>query len=215
MPLGGRDEVIVPPPRTPEQIRAELTVYFAVVSNVDEQVGRIIAALRDIGAFENTVIIFTSDHGLALGSHGLTGKQNQYDHTIGVPLLMRGPGIPRGQRLAAQCYLRDLLPTTCDLAGIPIPASVQSRSLAPVLVRQASSIYSEVFGCFTDTQRMIRDDRWKLIWYPKQTRYQLFDLASDPDELHDLSAEQTDQVTAMKSKLESWLKDNGDPLFDR
>ncbi len=213
---GGRDEVIVPAPRTPEQIRAELAVYFAVISNLDEQVGRIFAALRETGAWENTLVIFTSDHGLALGSHGLTGKQNMYEHTIGVPLILRGPGIPRGQRIDAQCYLRDLFPTTCDLASIAIPSSVQSRSLAPVLAGKASSIYPEVFGCFTDTQRMIRDERWKLIWYPKLPRYQLFDLASDPDELHDRAADpqQADRLGTMKTKLEAWLKANGDPLFD-
>lgn len=211
---GGRDEVIVPTPRTPGQVRAELAVYFAIISNIDEQIGRIFAALRETGQWENTIVIFTSDHGLALGSHGLTGKQNQYDHTIGVPLLMRGPGIPRDRRIAAQCYLRDLFPTTCDLVGIAIPPSVQSRSLAPVLAGKASSIHDEVFGVFTDTQRMIRDERWKLVWYPKLPRYQLFDVATDPDEMHDLAAEQPERVAAMRTKLDSWLKANGDTLFD-
>ena len=213
---GGRDEVLLASPRQPDEVRAELAVYYAVIANLDEQVGRITAALREIGAWENTIVIFSSDHGLALGSHGLTGKQNQYEHTIGVPLIISGPGLPRGQRRAAQCYLRDLFPTTCELAGIPIPATVQSCSLVPVLAGKASSIYPEVFGCFSDTQRMIRDDRWKLIWYPKLSRDQLFDLASDPNEMHDLSAEpqHAAQLAQLKEKLEAWLRENGDPLFD-
>jgi arylsulfatase A-like enzyme len=210
---GGRDEVLLKLPRDPDEVRAELATYFAVISNLDEQVGRIVAALREARAWENTIVIFSSDHGLALGSHGLTGKQNQYEHTIGVPLILRGPGIPRGQRIAAQCYLRDLFPTTCDLAGIAIPATVQSRSLVPAL--NGATIYPAVFGCYTDTQRMIRDERWKLVWYPKLPRYQLFDLADDSDELRDLATEQPERVAAMTTKLEAWLKANGDPLFDR
>ena len=209
---GGRDEVLLKLPRDPAEVRAELAVYYAVIASLDEQVGRIVAALRETGAWENTILIFTSDHGLALGSHGLTGKQNMYEHTVGVPLIVRGPGVPRGQRLAAQCYLRDLFPTTCELAGIAIPPSVQSRSLMPAL--RGEVIHSEVFACFTDTQRMIRDERWKLVWYPKLPRTQLFDVTSDPDELHDLSAEQPGRVAAMKTKLAAWLKANGDPLFD-
>ncbi len=209
----GRDEVLLKIPRDPEEVRAELAAYLAVIANLDEQVGRIVVALREAGVWENTVLIFSSDHGLALGSHGLTGKQNMYEHTVGVPLILRGPGIPRGHRSKAQCYLRDLFPTTCDLASVPIPPSVQSRSLLPVLKGGAGE--PEVFACFTDTQRMIRDERWKLIWYPKLPRCQLFDLESDPDEMHDLSADakQTARVAAMKAKLEAWLRENGDPLF--
>jgi arylsulfatase A-like enzyme len=212
---GGRDEVLLASPRQAEEVRAELAAYLAVVSNLDTQVGRIVAALREAGRWENTVIIFSSDHGLALGSHGLTGKQNQYEHTIGVPLIMCGPGVPRGRQISAQCYLRDLFPTTCEMAGVAIPATVQGRSLVPVLAGKETSLYPQVFGCFTDTQRMIRDERWKLIWYPKIARYQLFDLATDPDEMRDLAAgtEQSARLAEMKSKLEAWLKENGDPLF--
>jgi arylsulfatase A-like enzyme len=212
----GRDEVLLKLPRNPDEIRAELAVYFAVISNIDEQVGRIVEALRETGAWENTILIFSSDHGLALGSHGLTGKQNMYEHTVGVPLVMHGPGLPKGQKFAAQCYLRDLFPTTCELAEIAIPTSVQSRSLAPILRGKSESIYNEVFGCFTDSQRMIRDQRWKLVWYPKLSRYQLFDVMEDPDELHDKSNDKTQssRVAALTLKLETWLKQNGDPLFD-
>jgi arylsulfatase A-like enzyme len=212
----GRDEILLKRPRDPDEVRAELAVYFAVIANLDEQVGRIVAALRESGAWENTVLIFSSDHGLALGSHGLIGKQNMYEHTVGVPLMMRGPGIPQGQRISAQCYLRDLFPTTCDLADIPIPRTVQSRSLAPLLAGKDAPIYDEVYSCFTDTQRMIRDSQWKLVWYPKLKRYQLFDVIEDPNELHDKSKapEHAQRVEAMTIKLEAWLKQNGDPLFD-
>jgi len=212
----GRDEVLLPVPRPPDEVRAELAVYYAVIAHLDEQVGRILAALKETGQLDNTVVIFSSDQGLAVGSHGLFGKQNLYEHTFRVPLLLRGPGIPRGQRVEAACYLRDLFPTTCELAGIAIPDTVQGRSLAPILSGKAKSVHPHIIGYFTNTQRAIRDDRWKLIWYPQAKREQLFDLTSDPDELRDLSSEprHAGKVTELKAKLETWLKENGDPLFD-
>jgi arylsulfatase A-like enzyme len=213
----GRDEVLLPWPRTPEAIREELAVYYAVVSHLDAQIGRILAALRDSGQATNTVVIFTSDHGLALGSHGLFGKQNMYEHTIGVPLIVAGPGIPKGRRTDAQCYLRDLFPTTCELARIPIPATVQGRSLVPVLRGAKESVYPFVIGYFTDTQRMIRTEEWKLIHYPEAGRRQLFDLTSDPDELKDVASDSKHATTLadLQSRLTAWLKENGDPLADK
>lgn len=212
----GRDEVILPRPRTPEAIRRELAVYYSIITHLDAQIGRVVAALKRNGQWENTVLIFASDHGLALGSHGLTGKQNQYEHSIGVPLILAGRGIPANRRHAAQVYLRDLFPTTCELAGVPVPATVQSLSLVPLLRDGAREIHPFVVGCFTDTQRMIREGNWKLIWYPKLARYQLFDLKNDPLEIRDLFGNQLEakRVADLRQKLEHWLKANGDPLFD-
>jgi len=93
--LRGRDEVLFAFPRSPDELKAELAAYYAVISHMDAQIGRILTALADRGLADNTLLIFTADHGLALGSHGLTGKQNMYEHTINVPLIMRGPGIAR------------------------------------------------------------------------------------------------------------------------
>ncbi len=113
---GGRDEVLLGSPRDPAELRQELAVYYAVITDMDEQIGRILRALEETNQLDNTVLIFSSDQGLALGSHGLIGKQNLYEHTFGVPLLVRGPGIPRGAKRDAGCYLRDLFPTACELA---------------------------------------------------------------------------------------------------
>ncbi|MBI5830027.1 MAG: sulfatase-like hydrolase/transferase [Chloroflexi bacterium] len=213
--LRGRDELLWPWPRTPRDVREELAVYYAVVEYMDAQIGRILAALRNSGQMENTIIIFSTDQGLAVGSHGLRGKQNLYEHTFNVPLIIGGPGIPKDRRLASQCYLRDLFPTTCELAGVEIPETVQGKSLAPVLTGKAASVYPHLVGYFTDTQRAIRTDRWKFILYPKAAKQQLFDLAADPNELRDLSAEpqHTAQAAALRATLETWLKQNGDPLF--
>ena len=94
------------------------------------------------------------------------------------------------------------------LAGIKIPNTVQSSSLAPVIYGRTSSIYPFVVGYFTDTQRAIREGKWKLILYPQVKRMQLFDIAKDPDELTDLSAsvEHADRVADLHVKLLGWLR---------
>ncbi len=147
-----------------------------------------------------------------MGSHGLRGKQNMYEHTIGVPLIMVGPGIPADKRSAAQCYLRDLYPTSCDLAGVPIPKTVEGKSLKPVLTGETDKIYDVVYGYFRNYQRMIRSERLKLIVYPHLDRMQLFDLKVDPFEQHDLSADpEYDLVRdAALSRLNEWRKQQND-----
>ena len=179
--INGRDEVIVPAPRSEEDVKRERAVYYALVENLDAQVGRIVQALEERGMLERTLIIFTSDHGLALGSHGLMGKQNQYEHTANVPLILAGPGIPAGRRIAAQCALRDLFPTVCDMSALPIPASVQGRSLMPVLNGEKEEVHDAIFGYFTDTQRMIRTTTaGSSSGIPRPARTQLFHIAEDP-----------------------------------
>ena len=215
--LDGRDERLLPKPLQEDELRAELAAYYACISQVDAQVGRIVAALRESGQLERTVIIFSSDQGFALGSHGLLGKQNLYEHTFRVPFIFSGPGIPRGQRSTADCYLRDVFPTTCELGGVPIPATVESRSLAPLLRGGTQPVYDFVTGYFTDTQRGIRQGEWKLIRYPAIDKTQLFNLHRDPDELHDLSAlpEHAATLARLRKALDGWLAAQGDPLAQR
>ena len=211
----GRDEQLLEWPRTKKAVRDELTVYYAVISHLDAQIGRIIQTLTETGQYENTIIIFGGDHGLAVGSHGLRGKQSMYEHTIGVPMIFRGPGIPAGKRFPAQCYLRDLFPTTCSLCGIEIPNSVDGRSLKPVMEGKVKSIYPYIFGYFRNFQRMIRTEEWKLIYYPHLNRYQLFNLRSDPDELKDLSSDRrfAKIKSDLRQKLETWQRQQNDPAL--
>ncbi|MGH7202721.1 MAG: sulfatase-like hydrolase/transferase [Planctomycetaceae bacterium] len=211
----GRDERLFERPRTEQMVRDELAVYYAVITHMDAQIGRILDALERSGRLKNTIVVFAGDHGLAIGSHGLRGKQSMYEHTIGVPLIISGPGVPRGKRTDAQCYLRDLFPTTCDLAGVEFPESVEGRSLKPVLTGETTEIYPFVVGYFRNVQRMIRTDEWKLIWYPHLDRYQLFHLKTDPHELHDLSRDAAHAATVadLRVKLEDWLRQHDDPLL--
>jgi arylsulfatase A-like enzyme len=220
-----RDEKLLPLPRNPDEVKGEIAAYYAVISHLDEQVGRLLAALRATGQDRNTIIIFTSDHGLALGSHGLMGKQNMYEHTLGVPLIVAGPGIPQNRRFAAQTYLRDLFPTVCEWVGAPIPPTVEGRSLVPVLKDRVREIYPEVYAYwhissgrtekmaaagFTaelPIQRMVRTERWKLINYSHLDRYQLYNLVNDPHELKELSAAAGHQKvkTELQRKLRDWF----------
>lgn len=205
--LDGRDEQLLPWPRTEPDIRQEIAAYYAVIEDMDAQIGRILDALDDSGKRDNTVVVFTSDHGLALGSHGLMGKQNMYEHTIGVPFIIEGPGIAKDKRVAAQIYLRDMYPSVCELAEIPIPETVQGKSIVPVLKGTSDAIYPEIYGYYYDYQQMVRTDRWKLIRYPQINRVQLFDLRNDPDELHDLSGhpEHEDLRMTLQRKLDKWF----------
>ena len=211
----GRDELLFEWPRTRPMVRDELAVYYAVISHMDAQIGRILAALDDTQQRENTIIIFTSDHGLAIGSHGLRGKQSMYEHTIGVPLMLSGPGVPRNRRTDAPCYLRDLFPTVCDLCGIAAPDAVEGRSLRPVLAGTVETVHPFAVGYFRSFQRMIRTDEWKLIWYPQLDRYQLFDLRNDPHELRDVSkaSGHEEVIAGLRTRLETWLREHGDPLL--
>jgi len=208
--LDGRDEQLLPVPRTEDAVKQELALYYAMITDMDAQLGRMLEALP---AKDETIIVFTSDQGLALGSHGLLGKQNCYEHSIRSPLIVRGPGLPKDERCAALVTLPDLFPTLCELSGLAIPATVSGKSLVPLLRHQSPRAHEFVTGMFTDTQRMICDERWKLIVYPQAGREQLFDLQNDPLELEDLAdrAEHRKIRQALQAKLKTWRTDHGDP----
>ncbi|WP_395749269.1 sulfatase-like hydrolase/transferase [Prosthecobacter sp.] len=211
--IEGRDELLLNTPRVESEVREELAIYYAMITDLDAQVGRIFEALPRP---EETIIIFTSDQGLALGSHGLLGKQNEYEHSIRSPLIICGPELPKGERSASLVNLSDLFPTLCELAGVEIPATVQSKSLVPLLRHKTERVHEFVTGAFTDTQRMICDERWKYVLYPKAGREQLFDLLSDPDEMQDLSADpaQRKRREELAAKLRGWRQQNGDPNLE-
>lgn len=210
-----RDEKLMPRPRTPEKIRAELAVYYSMITHLDAQVGRILQALDESGQASNTIVIFTSDHGLALGSHGLLGKQNLYDHSMRSPLLMMGPGVPKGQLSTGQCYLFDIFPTACELAGVTAPKTVEGKSLVPLLVKPDAEVRDSIFGAYRGVQRCIRTPEWKLIRYPKINKDQLFHIAEDPDELRDLADDpaQVGKLAELRETLAVAQKENGDPLL--
>jgi arylsulfatase A-like enzyme len=159
-------------------------------------------------------VIFTSDHGLALGSHGLLGKQNLYEHSMKAPLLMTGPGIPAGGRSAALVYLFDLFPTACAWCDVRPPAGVEGRSLAGIVAGREAGVREVIFGAYRNVQRSVRTERWKLIRYPQIDRTQLFDLRADPDEMHDLSGDpaHADALRNLTDQLRGEQRAFGDTL---
>lgn len=217
-----RDEKLAPWPRTEEVIRQHLVDYYGMITHMDEQIGRVVEALRVNGQLANTIIVFAADHGLAVGSHGLLGKQNVYEHSMGTPLIIGGPGLPKRKKNDAFAYLFDIYPTLCDLSGIPIPDSVEGKSLAKVLRGEQRQVRDSVFTAYK-VQRAVRDDRWKLIRYTHINKTQLFDLAIDVAEQHDLSEdpEQQPRIERMMKLLQAWQDELGtdtpltNPRFSR
>ena len=201
-----RDEQLAPWPRTEAEIKRQLREYYAVITGFDHHIGRLIRELKRKNLYENTIVIFSSDNGLSMGSHGLMGKQNLYDPGMKVPLIFAGPGIPRGKSTDALAYLMDIYPTVCSLVGAPIPPGLDGTSLAPVLTGQSEKVRDSLFLAYRDVQRAVRDDRWKLIRYPRIHRTQLFDLLADPDEIHDLAddAGQKPRVEKMLALMKEW-----------
>src|SRR5690606_15437259 len=128
-----RDEQLAPFPRTEHAVKVHRQEYYAIITHLDAQIGRILDALEASGQAENTYIVFTSDHGLACGHHGLMGKQNMYEHSMRVPFVVVGPGVTAGQRIDAPIYVQDIMPTTLEWAGAKVPEGVDFRSLVPLL----------------------------------------------------------------------------------
>lgn len=178
-----RDENLAAYPRTEEEIRQHLADYYAMISHIDEQLGRLLDALKRSGQLENTIIVYTGDNGLAVGCHGLMGKQNLYEHSIRVPLILRGPGIASGEKRSAYVYLMDIYPTLCELCNLQVPNSVEGKSFKEALEKADSVTRPYLYLAYTHLIRAIKNERFKLIRYkqrPEET--QLFDLQEDPEE---------------------------------
>lgn len=215
-----RDEKLAEFPRTPEETRRHIAEYYGMISDMDEKIGEILAALSRMGLAEDTIVVYTADHGLSVGQHGLLGKQNLYDHSVRVPLILRGPGVPSGMLVDSLTHSYDVYPTLCELAGLEIPASADAQSLLPLMERSAAETRPYLHSVYKHVQRMTQDKEWKLITYRQDgdqgsNRTQLFHLASDPWELNDLSGD--DEFAAEKGRLEGelarWQEETGDPVL--
>ncbi len=215
--LAVRDELLLPHPRTPEAVRKEIALYYGMVSEVDAQIGRILDVLDETGVREKTIVVFAGDNGLAVGSHGLLGKQNLYDHSMRVPLVIAGPGVPKNERRDALVYLLDLFPTIAGLADVKIPSTVDGRNLSSAIQNSEAPVRDAVFYAYKNIQRGVRtSDNWKLIAYDVngESHRQLFDLASDPDELTNLADDTTfgRELARMDSLLIRESRANNDRL---
>ncbi|MCL2659213.1 MAG: sulfatase-like hydrolase/transferase [Acidobacteriaceae bacterium] len=209
-----RDELLAPFPRTREAVQLHRREYYAHITYLDVQIGRILDALERTGKASNTYVILTADHGLAVGEHGLMGKQNMYDHSLRIPLLITGPGIKPGSQVDELVYQHCLYATTCELAGLPIPSTVEFKSLAPMLRGDTTPVYDAVFSYYRDFQRMVRTKKHKLIVYPQVKKMQVFDIEKDPWEMHDLSDDPAyaDVKADLMKRLKQLQAELDDPL---
>jgi arylsulfatase A-like enzyme len=201
-----RDETLAPWPRTPEVIKASLADYYALISHMDKCVGDIISTLKKTGLYNNTIIVYASDNGLAIGSHGLLGKQNLYEHSIKVPFIMSGPGIPDKEQKNALVYLYDIFPTLAALCGLPEPEEADGKNLLPVIRNNNEKVRSSLYTAYRNTVRAVRNDNFKLIWYPRRNHMQLFDLEQDPAEIKNLVSLPKYESTAkeLMKLMEDW-----------
>jgi choline-sulfatase len=211
-----RDERLAPWPRTPHAVTVHRREYYALITHMDAQIGKILEGLEASGRLENTTIFFTADHGLAVGHHGLFGKQNMYEHSMRPPLILAGPNIPKGRRIETPVYLQDIMPTSLELAGATIPDFVEFKSLLPLIRGDREQQYDAIYGAYREKlQRMIIKGDFKLIHYPAINRYRLYNLKTDPLEMADLAGEAEYQgtVDALRKDLRVLQAAMADPLL--
>jgi arylsulfatase A-like enzyme len=219
-----RDEVKVSgvwEKRDERTIRNELGREFACSENIDIQIGRVLDKLDAIGELDNTYVFYTADHGMAIGRHGLQGKQNLYEHTWRIPFIVKGPGIKAGSRATGNIYLLDVLATICDVAGIDAPKTNEGISFKPVLEGKQDTVRDVLYGVYCGGtkpgMRCVKKGDWKLIKYDvmdgQVRETQLFNLAENPHEF--LKQHHADQVTALTGSppSESQVNLAGDPQF--
>ncbi len=207
-----RDEQLLPWPRTKKDVRHTLLDYYATVTALDFHMGRLIQSIKQAGQLDNTLFIFSADQGIAVGSHGLLGKQSLYEEAMKCPLVFAGPGVTHGHS-DALVYLFDIYPTICDMVQAKIPGKIDGQSFRHVLEGKAAAARSDLMLAYRDKQRAIRDAGWKLIRYPAVNFTQLFDLASDPDEMENLAElpanrERVGNLLARLEKLQTHFGDN-------
>jgi arylsulfatase A-like enzyme len=213
-----RDEMLEAYPRTPAAIQRHLADYHGMIAHHDHALGRVLESLRRSGDLENTIVVYVGDHGLALGQHGLMGKQNLYEHSLKVPLIVAGPGIATGRVRRDAVYSWDIHATLCDLADVPCE-EIASRSLRRAVEDGGDCSRPLRGAAYFDLQRAASDGRWKLIRFAQDPRFggteavRLFDLEEDPWELQDRTQEQPDRLRSMDAALSRWCREFGVSTF--
>ena len=231
-----RDEELAAFPRDPDEVRQHIADYYAMITHLDAQLGRVFDALDETDQRENTYVVFTADHGLAVGQHGLMGKQNLYEHSTRVPLVVSGPDIPEGERRDPLSVHYDIYPTVADLLDLDAPDSVEGESLLPVVQNESETVREDLFLAYENNagpwwedawldfresrpdavQRALRGQRFKLIEYDieGQRHSQLFDLESDPQETTNLADDPayTDTLDDLRDRLAEAQDTANDPL---
>ena len=210
-----RDEKLGPMPRTEHSVKVHRQEYYAIITHMDVQIGRILDALEKSGMAKDTYVFYSADHGLGVGHHGLFGKQNLYEHSTRVPFIVSGPDIPKGKQVPASIYLQDVMATSLAIAGVKKPDHVQFNNVLPLAKGETKeSSYKAIYGAYLSLQRSVTENDKKLILYPKVPRARLYDVKADPMEMKDLAKEKG-QLPLMRKLFSSLLKlqeETGDTL---
>ena len=212
-----RDELISTIPRVESETRQHLAEYYAMITHIDAEVGKVIDILRETDQLDNTIIVFAGDNGLAVGRHGLMGKQSLYEHSIHIPMILSGPGIPKNKITKAKTYTVDIYPTLCELAGAEIPDTVMGHSLVPVLKEELDTTRDYFYYVYKEYIRAVNVNGMKLIEYNiyGKRHTQLFDLNKDPMEINDLSKDssQSELIDELRVKLFQAKEEYGDNVL--
>ncbi len=201
-----------------------VSLYLGDIALLDAQIGRVLDALEELGLADDTLVVYTSDHGDMCGSHGMIDKHYiMYDDVVRVPFIARWPGViqPGKPCPAFISNSLDLAATYCDLAGAGIPEQFQGQSLRPLFEGAAtkgredimSMYHGNQFGLFS--QRMLRDRRWKYVWN-LTAEDELYDLESDPGEHHNRARDPAcaEELGRLRRRLAAWLRETGDILLN-
>lgn len=209
-PPGLRDEKLAPFPRTDYNVKVNRQEYYALITHMDVQIGRILKTLKESGQEDNTYVVFTADHGLGVGQHGLLGKQNMFDHSMRVPFVIKGPNIPKGKKINTPIYLQDVVATSLELAKTKKPKHVEFKSVLPLIRGDSTQQYEYIYGAYRDQQYMIRQEQFKVIHYPAAKKFLMFNIEKDPHEMNDLSGskEVAYVYERLKQQLSTYLKAN-------
>lgn len=216
-----RDEKLLPFPRNVDSVRTEIALYYGMITHMDAQIGRILKTLENNGLAENTIVIYASDNGLAIGHHGLLGKMSFYRHSLNVPLVMRGAGIPKNVKTDSYVYLSDLFPTVCDIIGEEIPKTVEGKSFLPILNGDSTTVNKYMFGALSNLKRSVTTKKYKLIrhYRPKERvagtdEYLFYVLENDPLEIVNQisNSKYSEDISHLKAVLKNWQIEKKDFL---
>jgi len=208
-----------------KEMRSLIAGYYAMLTHLDAQIGRLRAKLEQAGEWENTIVVFSSDNGIAMGRHGCYHKQTCHDHDVHVPLIITGPGIPRGELRDAMVYLYDLYPTLCDLAGLAVPKSVEGKSLKPVVLGDETAGRAVLYHAYVQNWRAVCDGRYRFLAYAGYDEANgtivrkklLYDMREDPLEIHDLSglSSHAKDIQRLEALMYRLRDEYADPILPR
>lgn len=201
-----------------------LKAYYYFTELVDNYIGQVIAALKETGYWDDTLVVFFSDHGDAMGAHRLVAKMNWfYEESTNVPLAFAGPGVKQGMIKNELVSLCDLLPTLCDYVGIKYPDNLYGKSLYPLLKDEKVINWRDYVICQWNTDRnvdvqparMLRTDKFKYIIYKEDEEEELYDMVNDRGETTNLAINKKyrSQKAELREKLDNYLRNSVDPFY--